>query len=183
MKIIFLLSLPVLLLVGCNTSAQDAEQSRGDIKLLEDSISVASMKLELGEKIDDAMKQRLIDKLVNYYQSFPEDEYAPEYLDKLHMVAVGEQDYETAMKYADTLIKNYKGYINRAMVLESMANAYDMFILPRDTSKVRYYNDLLLKENPKMDKEKREEILYRMKYLDLTIDEFIEFQINTEMEK
>lgn len=180
MKTIFLLFISTLLLVGCNSSAQDAVQSREDIKLLEDSISVASMKLELGEKIDVAMKQRLIEKLINYYQTFPEDQYAPEYLDKLHMVAVGEQDYNTAMKYADTLINNYKDYINRAMVLESMANAYDMFIVPRDTSKVRYYNNLLLKENPKMDKAKREEILYRMKYLELTIDEFIEFQINTQ---
>ena len=41
------------------------------------------------------------------------------------------------------------------MILESMANAYDMFIQPRDISKVQQYNNMLLKENPKMDKEKR----------------------------
>jgi len=180
MKLFFLVSIVALLLLGCNSTAQDAVQSREEIKSLEDSISVASLKLELGEKLDASMKQRLIDKLVYYYQTFPEDQYAPEYLDKLHMIAVGERDYKTAMNYADTLINNYKDYVNRAMVLESMANAYDMFILPRDTSKVRYYNNLLLKENPKMNKEKREEILYRMKYLDLTIEEFIEFQMNTQ---
>lgn len=180
MKIVFVLFVSALFVAGCNSSAQDATAAREEIKLLEDSISVVSMKLELGEKIDISVKQRLINKLASYYQAFPEDDHAPEYLDKLHMVFVGEGDYKTAMQYADTLIKNYKNYINRAMVLESAANAYDMFIAPRDTSKVRYYNNLLLEENPKMNKEKREEILYRMKYLDLTIDEFIEFQINIE---
>lgn len=180
MKAILLLFISGILFVGCNSSAQDAVTYRESIKSLEDSLSVASLKLQPGEKMDVQMKQRLINKLVYYYQNFPEDKYAPEYLDKLHMIAVGERDYETAMKYADTLINNYKDYINRSMVLESMANAYDMFILPRDTSKVRYYNDLLLKENPDMDKDKREEIQYRMKHLDLTIDEFIDFQINSQ---
>lgn len=181
MKIIFTLFVSALLLVGCNSSAQDAVAVREEIKLLEDSISVVSLKLEFGQKVDVSTKQRLIDKLNSYYQSFPEDEYTPEYLDKLHMISVGEGDYKTAVRYADTLIKNYKDYVNRAMVLESMANAYDMFILPRDTSKVRYYNDLLIKENPKMAKEKKEEILFRMKHLELTIDEFIDFQINMQM--
>src|SRR5690606_13335218 len=102
-------------IVGCNSSAQDAVQCREDIKSLEDSLSVASLKLQPGEKLDVQMKQRLIDKLTHYYQSFPKDKYAPEYLDKLHMIAVGERDYVTAMNYADTLINNYKDYINRAM--------------------------------------------------------------------
>lgn len=181
MKAILSLFISGILFVGCNSSAQDAVKCREDIKSLEDSLSVASLKLQPGEKLDVQMKERLINKLVHYYQSFPEDKYAPEYLDKLHMIAAGERDYVTAMKYADTLINNYKDYINRAMVLESMANAYDMFIVPRDTSKVRFYNDILLKENPEMDMDKRDEILYRMKHLDLTIDEFIDFQINSQM--
>lgn len=181
MKVILLLLITGVLIVGCNSSAQNAVECREDIISLEDSLSTASLKLQPGEKLDVQMKQRLINKLMFYYQTFPDDKYAPEYIDKLHMIAVGERDYETAMKYADTLINNYKDYINRAMVLESMANAYDMFIVPRDTSKVRYYNELLMKENPEMDKEKKQEILFRMKHLDLTIDEFIDFQINSQM--
>ena len=65
------------------------------------------------------------------------------------------------------------------MILESMANAYDMFIQPRDISKVKQYNNMLLKENPKMDKEKREEIEFRMKHIDLTIDQLIDLQIES----
>lgn len=183
MKFAASLYLVALLFVGCSTSAQDPVQAREEIENLEDSISKISMTLEMGEKMDESMLVRLKWKLVNFYQSFPENEYAPEYLDKLHMLAIGERDYENGMRYADTLINNYKDYINRPMILESMANAYDMFIQPRDIAKVEYYNTLLLKENPKMDKEKREEIEFRMKHIDLTIDELIDLQIEATEKK
>jgi len=179
MKIAASFYIIALLFIGCSSSAQDPVQARTEITELEDSISTISMKLELGEKMDTSMINRLKGKLVAFYQTFPENEYAPEYLDKLHMLAIGERDYETGMRYADTLIKNYKGYINRPMIIESMANAYDMFIQPRDISKVKQYNNMLLKENPKMDKEKREEIEFRMKHIDLTIDQLIDLQMDS----
>ncbi|MEJ6582536.1 MAG: hypothetical protein QNL61_09570 [Crocinitomicaceae bacterium] len=183
MKLIASLYIVALLFVGCSSSAQDPDAARTEIKVLEDSISNVSMKLQPGQKIDTAMMGRLKSKLVNYYQSFPENEYAPEYLDKLHMLSIGVGDYETGIGYAETLLNDYKVYINRPMILESMANAYDMFVQPRDTSKVRYYNTLLLKENPKMDKEKKEEIRFRLKHIDLTIDELIDLQVKSIMEK
>lgn len=179
MKVLTIFYVIALLLVGCSSSAQDPVQARTEITALEDSISKVSLKLELGEKMDSSMINRLKGKLVAFYQTFPENGYAPEYLDKLHMLAIGERDYETGMRYADTLIKNYRNYINRPMILESMANAYDMFIQPRDISKVQQYNNMLLKENPKMDKEKREEIEFRMKHIDLTMDQLIDLQIES----
>lgn len=179
MKVLTTFYVIALLFVGCSSSAQDPVQARTEITELEDSISKVSLKLELGEKMDTSMINRLKAKLVAFYQTFPENEYAPEYLDKLHMLSIGERDYETGMRYADTLIKNYKDYINRPMILESMANAYDMFIQPRDISKVQEYNNLLLKENPKMDEEKREEIEFRMKHIDLTMDQLIDLQIES----
>ena len=179
MKILTSFYIVALLFVGCSSSAQDPVQAHAEITALEDSISKASLKLVQGEKMDTLMINRLKSKLVNFYQTFPENEYAPEYLDKLHMLAIGQRDYETGMRYADTLIKNYKDYINRPMILESMANAYDMFIQPRDISKVQEYNNLLLKENPKMDEEKREEIEFRMKHIDLTMDQLIDLQIES----
>ena len=44
---------------------------------------------------------------------------------------------------------------------------------------MKLYNNMLLKENPKMDKEKREEIEFRMKHIDLTIDQLIDLQIES----
>ena len=47
--------------------------------------------------------------------------------------------------------------------------------MPRDTSKVRYYNELLLKENPKMSKESKEGIEMKLKHLDLNFEEYLDF--------
>ncbi len=182
MRLITSMYIVALLLIGCSSSAQDPVQARTEIQLLEDSISKVSLSLQLGEKIDTSMVNRLKDKLIDFYRSFPENEYAPEYLDKLHMLAIGQRDYENGVRYADTLLNNYKDYVNRPMILESMANAYDMFIQPRDISKVKKYNTMLLKENPKMDKEKRAEIEFRMKHIDLTIDQLIDLQMETMKE-
>lgn len=182
MKLVAILYFGALVFVGCASSAQDPVECRSEITALEDSISNRSLQLQLGEHLDSSMMNRLKDKLIHYYQTFPDNEYAPEYLDKLHMLAIGERDYATGMCYADTLIKQYKDYINRPMILESMANAYDMFIQPRDIEKVKYYNNLLLKENPQMDKDKRAEIEYRLEHIDLTIDELIDLQIESANE-
>ena len=59
------------------------------------------------------------------------------------------------------------------MVLESLAGAYDVFVIPRQKAKVQYYYEMLLKENPKMDAEQRKQIEKRLKYIDLTFDEYV----------
>jgi hypothetical protein len=45
--------------------------------------------------------------------------------------------------------------------------------------KVRYYYELLLKENPKLDKDKKEGIEMRLEHLDLNFDEYIDFITNS----
>ena len=59
------------------------------------------------------------------------------------------------------------------MILESQASNFDIFYEPRDTSKIRYYYTLLLKENPTMNKDKKQGIEMRLKHLNLTFDEYI----------
>ena len=75
-------------------------------------------------------------------------------------------------------VMKYPNYINRALVLESQGSTYDIFLQPRDTSKVRYYYELLLKENPKMEKDKREGIKDRLIHIDMNFDEFINYKMN-----
>jgi hypothetical protein len=58
-----------------------------------------------------------------------------------------------------------------------MASAYDIYILPRDTSKVRHYYDLLLKDE-KVDVSKKKDIRARLNHLNLTFDEYI-LQLNS----
>ncbi len=117
--------------------------------------------------------------MLDYYHNYPEDTYAAECLDKVHMKYSGLNIHPRAVEYADTLLLKYPDYVNRAMVLESQGSTYDVFIQPRDTAKVRYYYELLLKENPKLDKDKRAGIKDRLKHLDMTFDEFIEYKMNS----
>ena len=90
------------------------------------------------------------------------------------MICSSTKRYPLSINYGDTLLNQYPDYINRAMIVESMAVTYDIFISPRDKEKVRFYNELLLKENPNLPKDKRKEIEFKLENLDLTLEEMIE---------
>jgi hypothetical protein len=72
-------------------------------------------------------------------------------------------------------LKFFPNYKNRDFVLESLGSSYDIYIEPRDTSKVRYYYELLLKEKT-VKNDKKAEIRARLKYLHLDLFEYINFQ-------
>jgi hypothetical protein len=83
------------------------------------------------------------------------------------------RDYETAAAYADTLLEKYPKFPERVIILESQSNAYDMSIKPRNKEKVKKYLQMLLDENPDMDAGRRKDVEYRLKYIDLTIEQLI----------
>jgi hypothetical protein len=56
-------------------------------------------------------------------------------------------------------------------LLESLASSYDINT-PRDTAKVRYYFELLLKE-PGLKTQQKKDIKSRLAHLDLTFEEYI----------
>lgn len=156
------------LLTSCGGGADTAYEA---ITAKEDSIAKVTETLKPGQVIPEGTTEELIGMLEQFVKDYPDDEHAAECLDKLHMAYSGLRDYKKAAEYADRVIKDFPGYINRAMVLESQAGNYDFFILPRDTAKVRYYYNLLLKEEIPSDK--RKDILKRLDHLDLTIDQYI----------
>ena len=90
------------------------------------------------------------------------------------MIYSSTKRYPLSVNYGDTLLNQYPDYINRAMIIESMAVTYDIFILPRNKDKVRFYNELLLKENPDLSEDKQAEIKFKLENLDLTLEEMIE---------
>lgn len=175
MKTLFTVLVLAVLLSSCG-SGNEQTQMRDKIIAMEDSITVLTKNLQPGEQLNEEVNTKLIDLLTGYYRKYPNDIYAPEYLDKVHMVYSAMGKYDLSTKYADTLMTNYKDYINRAMILESQASTYDIFLQPRDTSKVRYYYELLLKETPDLSKDKIREIRFRLKNLHLTVDELIIMQ-------
>lgn len=178
MKIIFIVfSIIISFLYSCGgsdlTKVNDLSKELKDrIKMKEDSLANTPNQDPANYTID---RNELVTLLEKYSKQFPEDYYAPECLDKIHMVYSGMGLYKKASVYADIILKKYPKYKKRPMILESQASNYDIFILPRDTSKVRYYNELLLKENPKMSKESKEGIEMKLKHLDLNFEEYLDF--------
>ena len=176
MRILLFLLLVSLITFSCDRE-DDKLVLREGITNFEDSISKLSYELEPGERLAPGLNDELIELLLSYYRSYPNDDYAPEYLDKVHLLYSAMGNYALSAKYADTILINYKDYINRSFILESQASTYDVFIKPRDTAKVRYYNELLLEENKDLSKEKIQDIKFRLKNLNLTIDEIVSTQI------
>lgn len=171
---------------SCGSNSEDVktkEEIESSIKEMEDSLNRMQVDVNQNTQIPSLANQELIDRLLTYYHNFPNDAKAPEYLDKIHMKYSSLNMHQKAVQYADTLLNKYPKYINRAMVLESQGFSYDAFITPRNTKKVRYYYELLLKENPKMNKEKFEGLQDRLKHLNMTFDEYCNFQISTVSNK
>ncbi len=173
------------LMASCGGSEQAAnekpskEELKGRIKEMEDSLRGLQASLNEIKQIPNLTHLELINRLADYYHNYPEDPYAAVCLDKIHMKYSGLNIHVKAIAYADTLLTKYPDYPNRAMVLESMGSAYDIFVQPRDTTKVRQYYSLLLKENPKMEEDKREGIKDRLNHLDMNFDQFIDYKMKT----
>jgi len=174
MKIV-IFTLSAFVIVACSSSV-NLKDTKAKISSLEKELMSSSTKNKSIETMD-SLRLELNNTLIQFYQNFSDDKYAAECLDKLHLSYSAMREYELASKYADTLLLNYPKYGNREMVIESQANSFDMFIQPRDTKKVRYYLELLLKEFPKMDKERKEDIAFRLKYLDLTIEQIMKLEV------
>lgn len=165
---------------GLNNTEDSAskEQLIGRIKEMEDSLKGLQANLGETKKIPNLTHFELINRLLDYYHAYPEDPYSAECLDKVHMKYSGLGIHQRAVEYADTLLEKFPDYPNRAMILESQGSSYDIFIQPRNVAKVKYYYELLLKENLNLDKEKKADLQERLKHIDMTFDEYIDYRIN-----
>jgi hypothetical protein len=163
-------------IVSCGTSGKESADRLpksdllGKIKEMEDSITgLTTNKL----KVSNLHKLELLNRHLDLFKAYPEDEEAANSLDKVHMLYSGMGVYERSAAYADTLLMSFPKYENRKMMLESQGANYDIFIEPRDSAKVRYYYSLLLKEDKKMDAGKRAGLVRRLKYNHLNFDEYL----------
>lgn len=176
-KITVLLSCICLLAYSCGNNPKVNENSREALKTkiteMEDSIAIIQKNPKTAASMPSLTSIELINRLTAYYTAFPKDEYSADCLFKIHIKFSELNANEKALAYGDTLLISFPNYKNRDFLLESMASTYDLIILPRDTSKVRYYYSLLLKEK-KLPKEKREGIENRLKHLDLDFFAYIE---------
>jgi len=135
-----------------------------------------SIKSDVSQISDVKKGVEYAEKCLEIAHKFPNDKDAPKYMDKAHMIFAGLNLHARSALIADSIIMVYPLYENRAMVLQSAATTYDMFLLPRKKDKVKKYYELLLKENPKMPAEQRKDFEYRLAHIDLTFEEMIELQ-------
>lgn len=180
-KSIYLTSVLCLALItySCGDGSKKTELTREDYKAkieqMEDSISEIQKDPIAAAKMPSLTNIELINRLVAYYHAFPKDEYAADCLFKVHMKYGELQAHQNAVAYGDTLLNSFPKYKNRDFLLESLGSTYDVYIEPRDTSKVRYYYGLLLKEKT-VKSDKKAEIKLRLKYLYLDLFEYIQLQ-------
>ncbi len=186
-KALFLFAF-LLLLASCKnqtaskktvSSKKNSPLSRNElvssIKQMEDSIMSLTNSPKPSAKILSLSNVELINRLVSFYQAFPKDPFSAECLFKIHEKYSELQAPKKALDYGDTLLVNFSNYPNREFLLESMCAIYDVDILPRDTTSLRKYYTLLLKEST-VTPEKRKEIQMRLKYIGMNFFEYTEFK-------
>lgn len=195
MKKGFLSSVTCLIALLClnacsnNDSANSADQIKGGsmsneglknaIKQMEDSIVTMQ---KTNKNIPSLAQIELINRLKLFYHAFPTDKYAADCLFKIHIKYSDLNSQKNAMAYGDTLLKNFPNYSNRDFLLESMGSSYDVVIEPRDTSKVRYYYTMLLKEGA-ISAAKREDLKLRLKYIKLNFFKYTDFLSTQEAKR
>lgn len=169
----------ILLLVSCSggPAEKTEEELIAEVTAFEDSLKTAKSDLAVS-----TTSVKYADKCLAVYRSFPQSKEAPKYLDKAHVILSSAGMHNMAVLYADTLIRKYPDYENRPMVLQSLATAYDIFIVPRRKELVKKYYSLLLTENPNLPKEEKENIEYRLEHINLTFDQLIDEQSKGEMQ-
>lgn len=150
---------------------QDLAGTIQSLKAFEDSLKKSSASGVLEYNQETAVIYA--EKCLAIAHRFPKSKEAPKFMDKAHIIFASANLHQRSVIIADSLIMKYPLYKNRAMVLESLAGAYDVFVIPRKKEKVKIYYELLLKENPEMNTEQRKQIEDRLKYVDLTFDEYI----------
>ena len=182
MKLVFAIALGFSV-VACSSEPAKIESSEGkndltnisaavqEVKAFEDSLKKSSATGTLEYSQETAVIYA--EKCLSVAHRFPKSKDAAKYMDKAHIIFASANLHQRSVIIADSLILMYPMYKNRAMVLESLAGAYDVFVIPRQKDKVKKYYEMLLKENPKMNAEQRKQIEERLKYIDLTFDEYV----------
>lgn len=159
--------------VACSNEPKELTEATviDSVKAFEDSLKTISINVDA--LTDQKIGVAYAEKCLEVYHRFPKSKEAPKYLDKAHIIFASLGMHGRSVALADTLIMKYPMYDNRPMVLESLATAYDVYLQPRKKEKVEKYYKLLLKENPNLPKEKKEDIEFRLENINLSFEELI----------
>ena len=169
---IFLFS--IFIFTACQSASEKQSKKtalRERITSFEDSLLQLQKDPKKAAKITSLAQIELINRLNAYSRAFPKDTFSADCLFKTHMIYENLRAPREARAYGDTLLQRFPNYKNRSLLLESLASSFDIN-LPRDTTKVRYYFNLLMKE-PGVSAQKKKDIKKRLAQLELTFEEYI----------
>lgn len=146
------------------------KEIKKDIKAAEAKVTEASKQ---GVVTDEFTKssEALMSALLEYYHGYPKDKYAAECVTKVHMLHSAMGNIEASVAYGDTLLAEFPKYKNRAQVIESQIQAYEMLIEPRNVSKIRGYLEMWLAENKNASKQKIEDMEYHLKFVEMSLED------------
>lgn len=170
-----------VLLLGATVSACTGKEhvsetgGKSDLAVMKENLKKFEDSLQINTKgaSNALVAAKYADKCIEIAHAYPNAEEAPKYLDKAHIILSSVGLHQRSVMVADELVRRYPRYKNRPMVLESLASSYDVFIVPRKKEKVKYYYELLLKEDKDLPEDQRKQIEKRLKYIDLPFEEVI----------
>lgn len=169
----FLAIFSFIALIACsqqmNSNPKTEKEFIQKIQQLEQDVLKQSIE---GDTTNLDLKDSLAATLESFVKTFPKSKDKPLMLDKLQMLYSSQGLYQLAILKTEQLIREFPSYPNRMLVIESQIANYEFFIQPRDTEKIKFYIELLLKEQ-KLSKEKKEQYKKRLKNIDRPIEEII----------
>ncbi|MGB0934227.1 MAG: tetratricopeptide repeat protein [Lishizhenia sp.] len=147
------------------------------LRNLDDSLkAVITESFQKQEKFPVGAYQKAIEQHLEFYKAYPKNKNVAESLDKAQSFYTQLRAEEKAAVWRDTIIFNFKEYVNRPRVLETQGVYYDADNY--NPEKIKLYYTMLLDEYPDLDSNKRVEIQFRLDNVNLSFDELIE--LNTK---
>jgi len=173
----------VLLLTSCASDGSKKNQTpliknqksspqylREKIKTMEDSMAKFNAS-NVSTAAYNLSQLELINRLEEYYKTYPKDTFSANCLFKMHMLYSGMNAHVKSVAYGDSLLKAFPNNANRFLLLESMISSCDMFITPRDTAAMRRYCQMLLLDK-NYSEFKKQEIRNRLKFISLPLMDY-----------
>lgn len=153
-----------------------AKELKSEINKMNDSLKViyADIMKDPSKEIPSLTIIATINSYLEFYRNYPQDPFAPECLDKVQQLYLQDKTYEMSLAYTDTLLKKYPHYKEKATLLLNAGSSCEM---TNERSRMKKYYTQLLKEFPKLDKETKEMVEFRLKHIDLSFDQLIELQM------
>lgn len=131
------------------------------------------------EKIDRLVYHEAINRNIDFYNHFPENEFAPFALEKVSSMYMSLKVEDKAADWRDTILINYPDFKRTLDILElqkAYYDGYDNF----EQEKVEEYTKRMLERDDLTD-EKRADLEFRLEHIDKSFKELIKIS-NPELD-